>query len=102
MKVVSERLGHAQIAHTMQTYQHVLPGMQAAAADTTERLANPRPGTTTPPKRTPTRKTTPKKTSPDKATAKEGTPKKAAAKKATKPARKTPVERRGNNRRKAA
>lgn len=41
VKVVSERLGHANIAHTMQTYQHVLPGMQADAADTTERLANP-------------------------------------------------------------
>ncbi len=63
VKVVSERLGHAQIAHTMQTYQHVLPGMQADAADTTERLANPRPGTTThrrprrgrPPRRRPLR-----------------------------------------------
>lgn len=34
MKVVSERLGHANIAFTMHVYQHVLPGMQAAAADT--------------------------------------------------------------------
>ena len=34
MKVVSERLGHANIAFTMQTYQHVLPGMQADAART--------------------------------------------------------------------
>lgn len=32
MKVVSERLGHAHIAHTIQTYQHVLPGMGADAA----------------------------------------------------------------------
>jgi integrase len=32
---VSERLGHANIAFTMQTYQHVLPGMQEDAADTT-------------------------------------------------------------------
>ncbi len=40
---MSERLGHAHIAHTLQTYQHVLPGMQADAARTTERLANPRP-----------------------------------------------------------
>lgn len=102
MKVVSERLGHAQIAHTMQTYQHVLPGMQADAADTTERLANPRPRTTTPPKKAPASKTTPKNPPPDKATAKKTPPKKAAAKKTTKPARKTPVERRGNNRRKAA
>jgi integrase len=43
VKVVSERLGHAHIAHTLQTYQHILPGMQADAARTTERLANPRP-----------------------------------------------------------
>ena len=32
VKVVSERLGHANIAFTIQTYQHVLPGMQADAA----------------------------------------------------------------------
>ena len=43
VKVVSERLGHANIAFTMQTYQHVLPGMQADAARTTERLARPVP-----------------------------------------------------------
>ena len=41
VKVVSERLGHANIALTMQTYQHILPGMQADAA--TERLAKPLP-----------------------------------------------------------
>ena len=34
MKVVSERLGHANVAFTMAIYQHVLPGMQAAAAAT--------------------------------------------------------------------
>lgn len=33
VKVVSERLGHANTAFTMNVYQHVLPGMQAAAAD---------------------------------------------------------------------
>jgi integrase len=33
-KVVSERLGHASVAFTMQVYQHVLPGMQADAAAT--------------------------------------------------------------------
>ena len=44
MKVVSERLGHAHIAHTLQTYQHVLPGMQDDAAGVAERLANPTPG----------------------------------------------------------
>jgi integrase len=43
VKVVSERLGHAHIAFTMQTYQHVLPGMQADAARSTERLAKPAP-----------------------------------------------------------
>lgn len=43
IKVVSERLGHANIAFTMQTYQHVLPGMQADAALSTERLAKPTP-----------------------------------------------------------
>jgi integrase len=45
LKVVSERLGHANIAFTMQTYQHVLPGMQADAARSTERLAKPAPPT---------------------------------------------------------
>jgi integrase len=33
IKVVSERLGHANPAFTMHTYQHLLPGMSAAAAD---------------------------------------------------------------------
>ena len=32
IKVVSERLGHAHPGFTMQTYQHLLPGMGAAAA----------------------------------------------------------------------
>ena len=41
VKVVSERLGHAHIAHTLQTCQHVLPGMQDDAAGVVERLANP-------------------------------------------------------------
>lgn len=31
-KVVQERLGHSDISITLQTYSHVLPGMQAAAA----------------------------------------------------------------------
>ena len=38
MKVVSERLGHATPAFTIDTYQHVLPGMQADAARIFERL----------------------------------------------------------------
>ena len=42
VKVVSERLGHAHIALTIQTYQHLLPGMQDDAADTVERLARPK------------------------------------------------------------
>jgi integrase len=36
VKVVSERLGHASPVITMNTYQHVLPGMQRGGA---ERLA---------------------------------------------------------------
>ena len=32
-KVVAERLGHATAGFTLNVYQHVLPGMQAAAAD---------------------------------------------------------------------
>ncbi len=32
-KVVSERLGHATVGVTLDTYSHVLPGLQAAAAD---------------------------------------------------------------------
>ena len=31
-KVVSERLGHANVAFTMSVYQNILPGMQADAA----------------------------------------------------------------------
>ncbi|MFP5579851.1 MAG: tyrosine-type recombinase/integrase [Acidimicrobiia bacterium] len=38
VKVVSERLGHASETFTIETYQHVLPGMQADAARTMEAL----------------------------------------------------------------
>jgi integrase len=31
-KIVSERLGHSSIAITMDTYSHVLPGLQEEAA----------------------------------------------------------------------
>jgi integrase len=31
-KIVQERLGHASIAITLDTYSHVSPGLQAAAA----------------------------------------------------------------------
>jgi hypothetical protein len=43
VKVVSERLGHANVAFTIQTYQHVLPGMQTDAARNCQRLATPVP-----------------------------------------------------------
>ncbi len=42
-KVVSERLGHASVAFTMQTYMHVIPGMDAAAADQVAALILGRP-----------------------------------------------------------
>ena len=35
-KVVSERLGHAKVAFTLDTYAHLLPGMQKQAAATTD------------------------------------------------------------------
>lgn len=41
VKVVSERLGHANIAFTIETYQHVLPGMQRDAARTFEAIVAP-------------------------------------------------------------
>ena len=41
VKVVSERLGHATPAFTIDTYQHVLPGMQADAARRFENLIAP-------------------------------------------------------------
>jgi integrase len=41
VKVVSERLGHATAAFTIDTYQHVLPGMQADDARVLEQLLAP-------------------------------------------------------------
>jgi integrase len=38
-KVVSERLGHSNVAFTLQTYVHVIPGMQEAAALKFDELA---------------------------------------------------------------
>jgi integrase len=38
VKVVSERLGHANIAITMDTYSHVLPGLDEQAAGQVARL----------------------------------------------------------------
>ena len=37
-KVVSERLGHDTVAFTMDVYAHVIPGMQAAAAEAFDQL----------------------------------------------------------------
>ena len=37
-KVISERLGHATIAVTMDIYSHVLPGLDREAAGTVARL----------------------------------------------------------------
>jgi hypothetical protein len=34
MKVVSERLGRATVSITLDTYSHVIPALQAEAADT--------------------------------------------------------------------
>jgi len=41
VKVVSERLGHGNPAFTIDTYQHVFPGMQAEAARVFEQLIGP-------------------------------------------------------------
>jgi len=46
VKVVSERLGHATTAFTIETYQHVLPGMQADAAYLFGQLIDPSTGHT--------------------------------------------------------
>jgi integrase len=47
-KIVSERLGHHSVAFTLDTYAHVLPGMQAAAvrqlADLIDAARNAPPG----------------------------------------------------------
>ncbi len=37
-KIVSERLGHASIAITLDSYSHVLPTMQESAAEAMERV----------------------------------------------------------------
>jgi len=37
-KIVSERLGHASVAFTLDTYSHVLPGIQEAAAERLDQL----------------------------------------------------------------
>jgi integrase len=47
-KVVSERLGHGSAAFTMNTYQHLLPGLQQAAADRLKELLTAKPKVTAP------------------------------------------------------
>jgi integrase len=37
-KIISERLGHATVQITLDTYSHVLPGLDAQAAETVARL----------------------------------------------------------------
>ncbi|MDQ3252307.1 MAG: hypothetical protein M3R15_00115 [Acidobacteriota bacterium] len=44
-KVVSERLGHASVMLTLDTYSHVLPSMQQAASEKLERLLFEKTGT---------------------------------------------------------
>ena len=41
-KVISERLGHSSIAITMDTYSHVMPGLQEEAAIRFEEALKPR------------------------------------------------------------
>ena len=41
-KIVQERLGHASIVITLDTYSHVAPGLQEAAADRFDELVVPR------------------------------------------------------------
>ena len=40
VKVVSERLGHASVSFTLDTYAHVMPGQQAEAAAAAAALVN--------------------------------------------------------------
>jgi integrase len=39
-KVVSERLGHASVGFTLDTYSHVMPGLQQDAADAVASLVS--------------------------------------------------------------
>jgi len=40
-KIVSERLGHASVGFTLDTYSHVVPGLQEAAAEKFDRMLEP-------------------------------------------------------------
>jgi integrase len=41
-KIVQERLGHSSIQMTLDTYSHVAPGLQQAAAEGFDRMINPK------------------------------------------------------------
>jgi hypothetical protein len=41
-KVVSERLGHAFVALTLDTYSHFMPSLQEADAETLDQILSPR------------------------------------------------------------
>jgi len=41
-KIVQERLGHSTIAMTLDTYSHVTPGLQQAAAESFDKMLNPK------------------------------------------------------------
>ena len=40
-KIVSERLGHTSVAFTLDTYSHVVPGLQEAAAESFDKMLEP-------------------------------------------------------------
>ena len=41
-KIVQERLGHASVQITLDTYSHVAPGLQEAAAESFDKLVSPK------------------------------------------------------------
>ena len=43
-RIVSERLGHASVNVTLDTYSHVLPGLQEAAAEPLDKAFAVTPG----------------------------------------------------------
>ena len=40
-KIVQERLGHGSVQVTLDTYSHVAPGLQGAAAESFDKLVSP-------------------------------------------------------------
>ena len=41
-KIVQERLGHSSVTMTLNTYSHITPGLQEAAAESFDKLINGR------------------------------------------------------------